>query len=87
MRKMKQADSQFGKGQTIEVIEHIILRNFWEIYVIEIDGDQIFSLTLGFEDEMGYASLEELKPFIMTRTKNLEDLMAAPNWSWVEEAA
>lgn len=72
--------------QTIEVIEHIILKNFWEVYVIEIDGDQIFNLTVGHETELGYSSLEELKPFIISRTKNLNEVMPAPSWKWVEDS-
>ena len=82
MRKMKQAGKD---GQTIEVIEIIILKNFWEIYVIEIDGYQIFGLTLGQADELGYSSYEELKPYIACRESDLSSLMAAPNWSWVDE--
>jgi len=88
MRKMKEADHGDIKGQTIEVQELIILKNLWEIYVIDYkDDDTIFCLTLGFEDEMGYSSLEELKPFIVLREKDLSGVLPAPNWSWVEEAS
>ena len=84
MRKMKRGTTVHGDGQVIEVIEHIILKNFWEIYVIEVNGDQIFNLTVGDFTELGYSSMEELKPYILMRTKNLTDLMAAPDWIWVD---
>jgi hypothetical protein len=34
--------------------------------------------------ETGLVSLEEIKPYIISRTKDL-NLMPAPGWEWVEE--
>jgi hypothetical protein len=67
MRVMKNGD------QKVNVIEHIIIRNLWEYYV------------LGFESEFGDVSMEEIKPHVISRCKGrkLEEVMPAPGWSWV----
>lgn len=78
MRKMK------NKDQTIIVIEHIITKNFWEYYVIEIDENNIaFCLVDGFEMELGDVDLEEIAPYIITRTKDLT-MQPARGWRWVD---
>jgi len=79
MRHMKS-----NYGTTIEVIEHIILRNGWEYYVTEkADEDGIlFALVCGFETELGSVSLNEIKPYIVSRTKDLAEIMPATDWTW-----
>lgn len=80
MRKMKNTKT----GETIQVVEHIILRNFWEYYVTsESDGDVAKCLVLGFEDELGDVYLPEIAPYIITKTKKLRGVMPAPNWQWI----
>lgn len=81
-RKMKENGKD---GQTIKVIEHIILKNFWEVYVIEVDINcgEMFALTVGDFTELGYTNFEEIAPYILTQTKDLSEVMAAPNWEWV----
>jgi hypothetical protein len=78
MRKMKEGI------QTLNVIEFIITKNFWEYYVIEIDENDIaFCLVDGFEIELGYVCLNEIKPYISCRTKDLTRIEPARGWKWV----
>lgn len=70
---------------TINVVEHIILANGWEYYVTDqkFNDDIVQCLVMGFETELGDVSMSEIKPYIMTRTKDLSDVMPAQDWSWV----
>jgi hypothetical protein len=74
----------------VTVIEHIMLKNMWEYYVIKpkkgdsCTTDMIFAYVIGFENELGYVSLAEIAPYIITRTKDLSEIMPAPNCSWIE---
>ena len=72
-------------GTTVDVIEHIILSNHWEYYILEAaDEDGIaFALVVGDYTEMGSVSMDEIAPYIVSRTTNL-DIMPAPNWSWCD---
>lgn len=77
-------------GQTIKVVEVILLKNFWEIYVIhseegELEEDELFTLTVGIATEMGSQWESEIKPHIITRTKDLHSVQPAPGWKWVGE--
>ncbi len=69
----------------LKITEHIILRNFWEYYVTDEkhSDDIVQCLVMGFETELGDVSLEEIRPYILTRTKKLEEVAAAPGWDWV----
>ena len=83
MRTLKHYNSK----QKLEVVEHIILKNFWEYYVINaknIDDDDIkLCLVIGFETEIGYVSMDEIKPYILSRSKKLDNIMPPPNYNWV----
>ena len=70
-------------GTTVKVIEHIILGNYWEYYILEAaDEDGIaFALVVGDYTETGSVSMDEIKPYIVSRTTNL-DIMPAPEWVW-----
>ena len=95
-RKMQELGQYNGeKGQTIKVVEHIILQNLWEIYVIESENEEenaaleegeLFTLTVGMATEMGYQYESEIEPYILSRTKNLHEVLPAPNWKWVGES-
>lgn len=72
--------------QEIEITEHIMTRNFWEYYIIEkLDEDTAFGLVHGHQTEMGYVSLKELKPYIISRETNLTELMPPVGWQVKEE--
>ena len=74
-------------GSTIKVIEHIILRNLWEYYILEAANEDgiAFALVVGDYTEMGSVSMDEIEPYIVSRTANL-DIMPAPEWSWYTDA-
>jgi len=86
VRKMTSYDGKI----VIQVVEHIILKNFWEYYVVKDDQtpneseDAGFALVMGFETELGYFSKSEISPYIRTRTKQLDGLMPAKGWKWVD---
>lgn len=71
---------------TLKVIEHIIVKNFWEYYVCDAEtneGDTKLCVVFGDETEIGDVYLPELKPYIRTRTSDLKELAPAPGWRWV----
>jgi hypothetical protein len=39
---------------------------------------------MGFENELGYVYLPEISPYIMTRTKNLNEVMPATGYEWID---
>ena len=73
-------------GQEIEVFAVIVLRNFWEYFVMEKpDKDGVFlALVDGFELEMGSVDFNEIKSHIMT-VGSPNDSLAARNWAWKDE--
>ena len=72
-------------GTVINVVQHVILRNFWEYYITE-KGDQPFALVVGDFTEMGYIDREEIRPYIMSVCNSgLSDIMSAPGWEWVSK--
>ena len=88
MRKMQ---SKSGKT-TVKVTKHIILRNFWEYYVVDDDEMQFeensdiqFALADGDAQEFGTISMSEMKPFIVSETTDLDDVAPAPDWRWIDE--
>lgn len=81
MRKMKNIQT----GTEINVVEHFILRNLWEYYITDeqVQNDCAFALVMGYETELGDVYLPEVKDYIISRTKNLTDLLPATGWEWV----
>lgn len=83
MRTMKNQKT----GQELQVIKHIILKNFWEYYIIAADTNdtenQVYlCLVLGEETELGDVYLPEIKPYLASITSNLSEVMPAPGWAW-----
>jgi hypothetical protein len=71
----------------INVIRHLILKNFWEVYITdeETNSDDIkFALVMGYETELGDVSLEEYKGHIILSTDVNEETEIAPatGWTW-----
>jgi hypothetical protein len=79
---MKQMVNEYGSK--INVVEHIILKNGWEYYVTDDkhDEDTIRCVVMGFETEMGDVYLPEIKPYVVSRTRNLNEVMPATGWKW-----
>lgn len=82
-RNIKSAD---GKGESFAVSQHIITQNFWEYYLGEADENGIaFGFVMGFESEWGYVDLNEIKPYIISRTKNFDEVMPPEGYIWEDE--
>lgn len=73
-----------SKGNELEIVEHIMLRNMWEYYVTTdvYQDDIVLCLVMGFETELGDVPLNEIKPYIISRTKDLANVMPASGYSW-----
>jgi hypothetical protein len=73
-------------GSEINIIQHIITKNFWEFYVTDdkFNDDIVRCLVVGDEVELGDVSLSEIAPYIISKTKRLGDVMPAPQWAWKE---
>jgi hypothetical protein len=77
----------------LDVVEHIMLRNMWEYFVLadeagdEPDSDIKYALVMGFNDEIGTVSLSEIKPHVISRTSRLDEIMPASGYEWADEMA
>ena len=79
-------DGKLNHSSKFEVAEHIILQNFWEYYIEEPDSNGIaFGFVMGFENEWGSVDLNELKPYILTRTNQLDEVMPPAGYCWEDE--
>jgi len=84
MRKMVRGNLK------LDVVEHIILRNMWEYYVLaaeeveSVNSDIQYALVMGFNDEIGTVSMSEIEPHIFSRTSNLDEIMPADGYEWAE---
>ena len=87
MRKMVKGNLK------LNVVEHIILRNMWEYYVLSDEGwsdwvsskpDIVYALVMGFNDEIGCVSLSEIQPHIISRTSRLDEIMPADGYEWAD---
>ena len=76
---------------TVKVTRHIILKNFWEVYIIDEeemefpkDSDIQYAYVVGDAHEFGTIDLMEYKPYTISDTTNLNDVAAAPDWEWID---
>ena len=82
MRKMVKGNLK------LDVVEHIILKNMWEYFVLaDEDGDEPnsdikYALVMGFNDEIGTVSMSEIKPYIISRTTDMNELLPASGYHW-----
>ena len=70
------------------VHQHIILKNFWEYYLGETDGDGVaFGYVMGNENEWGSVYMPEIEPYIISRTKGagLNEIMPPEGYYWENE--
>jgi len=75
------------KDIPFEVHTHLILKNFWEYYLGKPDKNGIaFGFVMGFENEWGDVSLEEIKPYVVTATTELGDIMPPAGYRWEDES-
>jgi len=73
-------------GQKLNIIGHIITRNFWEYYITDdkfgTEGKIYRCLVMGFETELGDVDLEEIKPYTLSMAGVEEEFAPATGWSW-----
>lgn len=72
-------------GNSLVVIEWIMLRNFWEYYVIDAPTNTKeikLCYVMGLENELGDVDMHEIKPYILSKTKNLAEVKPADNYTW-----
>mgnify|MGYP001571949968 CR=1 FL=1 len=77
---------QMTKGNTIlNITQHIILRNGWEYYVTDNkhDANIVQCLVMGLETELGDVDLTEIRPHMISRTKDLSEVFPCIGWTWV----
>ena len=78
----------------LDVVEHIILRNMWEYFVLANepdthapDPDIVYALVMGFNDEIGTVSMSEIEPHVFSRTSDLDGILPASGYQWEDETA
>ena len=87
MRTMIHEDN----GTVLKVIKHIILRNFWEYYILadEEEGnnkDLAFALVMGDYTELGSVYLPEIEPYVISQTTQLaEGVAPAEGYRWADD--
>ena len=80
-------------GSILKVVKHVILRNFWEYYILATeDEDSIpnadirYALVMGDYDEIGTVSMSEIEPYVISQTTELADGVApATGYRWADE--
>jgi hypothetical protein len=75
-------------AEAFAVSQHIILRNFWEYYLEEADENGIaFGFVMGIENEWGSVSMDEIKPYIISKVtgSELNEIMAPAGYYWEDE--
>lgn len=80
MRKFKLNDKEYN------CIEHIILKNFWEYYILDVptnDGEVKFAYVMGDYPEFGDVYLPELKQYIISKTADLYEILPPNGGQWV----
>ena len=82
MRKMKNVKT----GQVLNITEHIIIKNLWEYYVTDdkFDDDIVQCFVMGFENELGDVYMPEIEPYIISKTKKLNEIAPAHGFEWVK---
>ena len=80
MRKMTNDDGSI----TLNITQHIILKNLWEYYVTDqkFNDHIIECLVVGNFTEIGDVDMNEIKPYIISTADPFEDLLPAPGWKW-----
>ena len=88
MKKMR--GKSLGEDGICTVVEHIILKNMWEYYILKTDLDEDddkykTALVVGDYTEIGGVDLREIEPYVVSRTRSLDDLLPPPGWEWVTD--
>ena len=74
-------------GEPFAVSQHLILRNMWEYYLEEADKEGFaYGLVMGTVNEWGYVSLDEIKPYVISKATGaeLDEIMPPEGYHWEE---
>ena len=73
-------------GSTVDVIEHVILSNLWEYYILEEPDEHgvVLAIVVGDATEMGSVWMDDIEPHVISRTTAFDEIMPAPHWSWCD---
>jgi len=79
-------DGKMVHSSRFEVNLHIITQNFWEYYLEEPDAYGIaFGYVMGDFNEWGSVDVNELKPYIISSTRDLDEVMPPVGYQWEDE--
>lgn len=82
-RRMRRPDT----GTVVTVYSHAITRNFWEYFFVDPKPNSqhnMCAVVMGDETEMGDVHIPEIKPYLLSVTRDLQDVMPCQGWEWVE---
>ena len=90
MSARKMRGKSLGELGVCTVVEHIIIKNMWEYYILKTDLDEDddkykTALVVGDYTEIGGVYMPEIEPYIVSRTSQLDELIPPPNWEWVTD--
>jgi hypothetical protein len=79
-------DGKMVHSSRFEVDLHIITKNFWEYYLEEPDSNGIaFGYVMGDFNEWGSVDVNELMPYIISTTYDLDEVMPPAGYHWEDE--
>ena len=84
-RQMRRRDAAIEQVVTVHSLA--MTRNGWEYYFLDPkpNADQnMLALVMGFETEMGDVHIPEIKPYLISFTRDLQDVFACEGWEWVD---
>lgn len=82
-RAMRRPDT----GTVVTVYSHAMTLNGWEYFFLDRKPDSdknMVAVVMGFETEMGGVHIPEIKPYLLSFTRDLQDVMPCQGWEWVE---
>ena len=87
MRNIIQVENdKMVHSSRFEIYQHIITQNFWEYYLEEADENGIaFGFVMGDFPEGGSVDVNELKPYIISTTRDLNEVMPPVGYHWEDE--
>ena len=80
MRTMQRGNAK------LKVVKHVILRNFWEYFITEKPDETGVGMAyvVGDYDEYGTFAQYDVDKHGISETVELDELLPAPGWEWVD---
>ena len=90
MRKM--LGKSLGEKGVCTVVEHIIIKNLWEYFILKIEEDvdpegYKTALVVGDYTEIGQVYMPEIEPYIISKVSGgeLDEVMPPFEYHWEDE--